>query len=108
MSTDTLAQLLSRLEQLESDYLKDRKALEGQVSDVRKSQQAAALLKIRELMQENQISADQLSSGGGSIKRASKKPVAPKYRGPNGETWSGRGRPPAWLGTSRDKFKIDS
>jgi DNA-binding protein H-NS len=23
--------------------------------------------------------------------------VAPKYRGPNGETWTGRGRAPLWL-----------
>ena len=25
------------------------------------------------------------------------KKVAPKYRGPNGETWTGRGRKPAWV-----------
>lgn len=25
--------------------------------------------------------------------------VAPKYRGPNGETWSGRGLTPKWLST---------
>lgn len=25
--------------------------------------------------------------------------VAPKYRGPNGETWSGRGLTPRWLST---------
>lgn len=24
-------------------------------------------------------------------------PLAPKYKGPNGETWSGRGRQPTWL-----------
>ena len=23
--------------------------------------------------------------------------LAPKYKGPNGETWSGRGAPPKWL-----------
>jgi DNA-binding protein H-NS len=26
-------------------------------------------------------------------------PVAPKFRGPNGETWTGRGRKPGWLTT---------
>ncbi|MEO6292817.1 MAG: H-NS histone family protein [Burkholderiaceae bacterium] len=26
-------------------------------------------------------------------------PVAPKFRGPNGETWSGRGLSPKWLST---------
>ena len=38
--------------------------------------------------------------------------VAPKYRGPNGETWSGRGLPPRWLaaliaaGTAKESFLI--
>ena len=36
----------------------------------------------------------------------------PKYRGPNGEEWSGRGRLPRWLvkameaGADRDSFRI--
>lgn len=36
-----------------------------------------------------------------------------KYRGPNGEEWSGRGRPAAWLaeleagGRSREEFLVD-
>ena len=40
--------------------------------------------------------------------------VAPKYRGPNGETWSGRGLAPRWLaelekkGKKRDSFLIQS
>src|SRR3954466_610383 len=39
--------------------------------------------------------------------------IAPKFRGPNGETWSGRGIPPKWLsaleamGRNREEFKID-
>lgn len=36
------------------------------------------------------------------VAKASKKsgiPVAAKYRGPNGETWSGRGLTPKWLTT---------
>lgn len=28
---------------------------------------------------------------------ATGKKVAPKYRGPNGETWTGRGRQPGWV-----------
>jgi len=41
------------------------------------------------------------------------KPVAPKYRGPNGETWSGRGLMPKWLaalvaqGRSKEEFAIN-
>jgi DNA-binding protein H-NS len=38
--------------------------------------------------------------------------VAPKYRGPNGETWSGRGMVPRWLaslvaqGKTRESFAV--
>jgi DNA-binding protein H-NS len=44
-------------------------------------------------------------SGGGSA-------VAPKYRGPGGETWSGRGLMPRWMaalvaaGRTKDEFAI--
>lgn len=31
------------------------------------------------------------------------KPVAAKFRGPNGETWSGRGLTPRWLATLLDQ-----
>src|SRR5438067_13781568 len=39
--------------------------------------------------------------------------VAPKYRGPKGETWAGRGATPTWLaavmkqGRKREEFLID-
>ncbi len=40
------------------------------------------------------------------------KSIAPKFRGPNGETWSGRGIAPKWLtaleatGRNREEFRI--
>lgn len=37
-----------------------------------------------------------LANGEQTPKRPRRK-VAPKYRGPNGETWSGRGLKPRWL-----------
>ena len=46
-----------------------------------------------------------------AAKKASN-PVAAKYRGPNGETWSGRGLTPKWLATmvaqgqAKDAFLI--
>ncbi len=51
------------------------------------------------------------TQSGKPSKQAGKK-VAPKYRGPNGETWSGRGTAPRWLaqlmaqGKSRESFAI--
>jgi DNA-binding protein H-NS len=44
--------------------------------------------------------------------RKASNPVAPKYRGPNGETWTGRGLTPKWLSTlvaqgrAKDSFLI--
>jgi DNA-binding protein H-NS len=49
--------------------------------------------------------------GGGSALRGRK--VSPKYRGPSGETWAGRGARPRWLvaaikgGKKLDDFLID-
>lgn len=46
------------------------------------------------------------------VKKVPVKTVAAKFRGPNGETWSGRGLSPRWLallveqGASRDDFAI--
>jgi DNA-binding protein H-NS len=51
--------------------------------------------------------------GGGRRKGRRLGKVAPKYRGPNGETWAGRGAQPRWLtaeikkGRKRDNFLID-
>ena len=46
--------------------------------------------------------------------RKASNPVAPKYRGPQGETWTGRGLTPKWLSTlvaqgqSKDSFLISA
>lgn len=55
------------------------------------------------------------ASGKAASKRVSKQagiPVAPKFRGPNGETWSGRGLMPKWLaalvaqGRAKEEFAV--
>lgn len=48
-----------------------------------------------------------------AVKKAGN-PVAAKYRGPNGETWSGRGLTPKWLtaliaqGQSKESFAVNA
>ena len=37
------------------------------------------------------------ANGAASAPRSQRKKVAPKYRGPHGATWSGRGLKPRWL-----------
>ncbi len=53
------------------------------------------------------------SGGGRKKRRDAGQPLAAKYRGPSGETWSGRGRIPKWLqtleaeGRSREEFRTE-
>jgi DNA-binding protein H-NS len=48
------------------------------------------------------------------VAKKAKTPVAAKFRGPNGETWSGRGLTPRWLatlvaqGSSKESFAINA
>jgi DNA-binding protein H-NS len=60
-----------------------------------------------------------IASIGGKVARGGRgsalkgKKVAPKYRGPDGETWAGRGATPRWMkaaikeGKKLDSFLID-
>ncbi|MCB2000810.1 MAG: H-NS histone family protein [Rhodoferax sp.] len=52
------------------------------------------------------------SAKGGKASKMAGTTVAPKYRGPNGETWSGRGLMPRWMshlvdqGAKKEDFAI--
>jgi DNA-binding protein H-NS len=54
----------------------------------------------------------QASFAGRRQRSDSGQPLPVKYRGPNGETWSGRGHPPRWItileseGHHKDEFKV--
>jgi DNA-binding protein H-NS len=70
-----------------------------------------ALLKLRDdigivLSDKRRELETQLQRLDGEAKRSSRTSlkgvkVAPKYRGPNGETWAGRGAMPKWLAALR-------
>ena len=57
------------------------------------------------------VGGARVGRGGGSVLKGKK--VSPKYRGPSGETWAGRGARPRWLvaaikrGKRLDDFLID-
>jgi DNA-binding protein H-NS len=102
-----LTQLQAKYLELETLYKRERAALEKQMADVKKVEQADAISKIRALMTEYGVAPGDLRIGKKSRKTTRKSGlVAPKYRGPNGETWTGRGRQPSWLGEDREKFRI--
>jgi DNA-binding protein H-NS len=51
-------------------------------------------------------------TGGRRMRTDAGKPLPVRYRGPHGETWSGRGHPPRWImryedeGRERDEFRV--
>jgi DNA-binding protein H-NS len=67
-------------------------------------------ISVRELFGEGTTPARR--GGSKSAKKAESQGVAPKYKGPGGELWSGRGRTPRWMqaaqaeGKAKDDFLI--
>lgn len=89
----TYKQLSAQLEQLQ-----DR------IEHERARAVAQAIAEIRARIKEYDITAEEL----GFAPLTAKSVAAPaKYRNPEtGETWSGRGRAPHWLGADRTRFLI--
>jgi DNA-binding protein H-NS len=58
------------------------------------------------------LSYDEVMSTGGRKRRGSGRQLPVKYRSPEGETWSGRGRAPTWLqvleeeGHNREEYLV--
>ncbi|MCX8520506.1 MAG: H-NS histone family protein [Rhodoferax sp.] len=88
--------------------------LQKQAEELRSKEYQATIVEIRQKMQAFGISMKDIQSTKGKAKPGRKgkasstpdkpakvkkqaAPVAAKYRGPNGETWSGRGLTPKWL-----------
>jgi DNA-binding protein H-NS len=107
--------------------------LQKQANDIKSKEFAATVHEIQAKMQAFGITIKDLQStkgakgGRGKAKsslakapkaaktpkvRKASAPVAAKYRGPNGESWSGRGLMPKWLaalvaqGQSKESFSI--
>ncbi|AFQ52081.1 H-NS family nucleoid-associated regulatory protein [Burkholderia cepacia] len=94
----TYRQLTAQLERLQQKIDKER---EKAISD--------AIAAIRAKIEEFDITAEELGFRplGTAAVAKPKRPLPPKYLNPKtGETWSGRGRAPAWLGKNRARFLI--
>ncbi len=92
------------------ELLQQRDALEKAIADARKSEIAAALSKVRELVSEYGLTAQDIFSSrtGRSGKGKTTGKVAAKYRDPaTGQTWTGRGKAPRWIeGKDRSQYLI--
>ena len=97
------------------DYLAQIEELKQKAEEARKQELASVIDDIRAKIAEHGLTAADLGLAGG--RRSAPAPrtggkVPPKYRGPNGELWTGRGRKPAWVvaqlgsGRSLAEFEI--
>ncbi len=95
-------------------------ALQKQAEDIRAQEFDKTVQEIQEKMAAFGITIADLDGTKGRTRKAAGKsgksanPAPAKYRGPNGELWSGRGLMPRWLaalvaeGQSKDDFAIKS
>lgn len=97
---DSLEQLLKKQQELAAqiDAARHKQKKEGM-------DQILALVEKYQLAPKDVVSAITKKSVASGKKRGH---VAPKYRNPaTGATWTGRGKPPAWIaGKNRDTFLI--
>lgn len=94
------------------ELLAQRAELDRQIAAAQRAEKAEAIAAVKKLVADFGLSAEDCGFKGATGKGKAKTVVAAQYRGPNGETWSGRGRTPNWLaaleaqGRSRDAFRI--
>ncbi|WP_338911875.1 H-NS histone family protein [Mycetohabitans rhizoxinica] len=82
--------------------------LEAEAEALRQHELQSVLAQMREKIAELGITTEDLFGRRRQTRSpAPAKPREPKYHNPKtGETWSGRGRAPAWIGKNRERFLI--
>lgn len=92
-----------------TDYktlLQQKAELEARIAEVMKTEKAGAVAEVRTLVQQYQLTEQDVFPANGSKAKGSV--GAPKFRDPEtGATWTGRGKPPNWImGKDRTTFQI--
>lgn len=77
------------------ELVAQKAAIDAQIEEARKTEVSAAVAEVKRLVGEYGLSAADCGFGAQAKKTKYKVPV--KYRGPNGEAWTGRGKTPAWI-----------
>lgn len=95
------------------ELIAQRQELDRQIEAAHRAEKAAAIETARKLVGQFQLTAEECGFKPQKSPTKQKRGAPVKFRGPNGEAWSGRGRAPGWLaalegqGVSREKFRID-
>ncbi len=80
------------------ELLKQREALELQISNARRDEVANAIAQVRALIDEYALTQQEVFPTGRARSATSGTRVAAKYRDPaSGQTWTGRGKAPKWI-----------
>lgn len=91
------------------DYQKEIAELQKKAEEARRAELTGAIAQIKSLMAQFNLSIKDLKLKDGKVSRAPGKAVAAKYRDPiTGETWSGRGRSPAWVIKAKAENILDA
>ena len=77
------------------ELVAQKAAIDAQIEEARKTEVSAAVAEVKRLVGEYGLTAADCGFGAKAKKAGGK--VSVKYRGPNGEAWTGRGRTPAWI-----------
>jgi DNA-binding protein H-NS len=91
------------------ELLAQQQELAQQIERVRNETKSQEIARIKAAMAQYGITIDDLAGGGGRTKAGGragggKGSVPPKYRDPvTGATWTGRGKPPAWIAGKTDR-----
>lgn len=92
------------------ELLRQKEQLDKEIEEVTRRERIAAINTCRELIQKFDLQPAEI----GLKKLMRKGAMVPKYMGPKGETWAGRGRKPIWLqqaeleGKTLEDFRITS
>ncbi len=91
--------------------------LEREAESLRRQELKSVIAQVREVIAQYGLTAADLGlgagrgrAGSGKARRAGPGAGVAKYRDPaSGQTWTGRGRPPAWIADAKDRdaFLID-
>ena len=90
------------------ELLEQRELLEQKINEARKTELTEAVAKVRSLVAEYNLTADDVFPPIKAARSAAGGKDAPKYRHPEtGQTWTGRGKAPKWIqDEDREKFAI--
>lgn len=94
------------------ELIHQKQLIEKAIQDEKLRQKSEGVEKVKAIIAEYDLDIQDIFPGRGMSKSKTMKShsgkVAPKYRNPeNGESWTGRGKPPLWIaGKNRDAFRI--